>query len=807
MHHSSPGMDATTTEHPRLHTGLPSGILVDTLAVDPKTPDTLYAGLGYTVDGQHPAGGMFKSTDGAGSWRAIGVVGDPICGDGARCRLEECDDNNLVDGDGCDANCTVTRCGNGIATAGEECDDQNSDPTDGCTNACTLCGNGTLTPPEECDDGNRSNTDACTNACLHNLCGDGFRNPATEECDDGGGSNTDDCLNNCTINVCGDGFVNPAVEQCDDGNLANTDACRNNCQANVCGDGFLNPATEQCDDGNLLDGDGCDSNCTPTTCGNGIVTAGEECDDGNRHPYDGCTNTCTICGNRIVTPPEECDDGNTDPFDGCTNACSRCGNGTVTPPERCDDGNLIDGDGCDGDCIGPSCGNGRVDANEECDDGGICVGGAGAGTRCTSQQCPGGDCQTFGGAGCASNCTEETRKIFRWSPGQIQDGALVPGSSGAVIQGSSPLPLAIAGSLTLTTGKPTAGTGGGDVPVVVRAQDFRFAPISVPFQACLCLRAVANPTFGPGNAGTGTIACGAAGLSNVDITTSIEHNTTPIDPTCANGTLEGTCADGICQRSLNAEAVCTSIADCNPAHPSACNGREVTTFSGVGPSGSAVIEVGMTSWIIGDYGRCSIDPTDPRKGRDGIPCTDDDPDRSNTLERYCGGPRLRSYSPRGTGQPCLVSFLPSHLQLRLTTGTARAVVLDANNQPGNAFADDQCNGTPCVTAADGNPFDCEALATDAHDELRDVSLVAAFGTLDNAGLGDTVTTIVLGGPLCGGDCDGDGQATVDELVTLVRIALDNGSVSACDIGDVNHDGQITVDEIIAAVVLTLEGCG
>jgi cysteine-rich repeat protein len=35
---------------------------------------------------------------------------------------EVCDDGNLVSGDGCDLNCTVTACGNGISTfaTGEE---------------------------------------------------------------------------------------------------------------------------------------------------------------------------------------------------------------------------------------------------------------------------------------------------------------------------------------------------------------------------------------------------------------------------------------------------------------------------------------------------------------------------------------------------------------------------------------------------------------------------------------------------------------------------------------------------------------
>ena len=52
---------------------------------------------------------------------------------------------------------------------------------------------------------------------------------------------------------------------------------------------------------------------------------------------------------------------------------------------------------------------------------------------------------------------------------------------------------------------------------------------------------------------------------------------------------------------------------------------------------------------------------------------------------------------------------------------------------------------------------------------------------------------------CAGDCNGDGQVTVDELVTLARIALGVASLSACHPGDTNSDGRITVDEIVAAV--------
>jgi hypothetical protein len=61
-------------------------------------------------------------------------------------------------------------------------------------------------------------------------------------------------------------------------------------------------------------------------------------------------------------------------------------------------------------------------------------------------------------------------------------------------------------------------------------------------------------------------------------------------------------------------------------------------------------------------------------------------------------------------------------------------------------------------------------------------------------------------PNCVGDCTGDGAVTVDELITLVNIALGNSAVSACAVGDANGDGAIRINEIIAAVNNALNGC-
>jgi hypothetical protein len=59
---------------------------------------------------------------------------------------------------------------------------------------------------------------------------------------------------------------------------------------------------------------------------------------------------------------------------------------------------------------------------------------------------------------------------------------------------------------------------------------------------------------------------------------------------------------------------------------------------------------------------------------------------------------------------------------------------------------------------------------------------------------------------CVGDWGGDGTVTVDEILTMVNIALGNLDVSACLAGDANADNQITIDEILAAVNNALNGC-
>ena len=74
-----------------------------------------------------------------------------------------------------------------------------------------------------------------------------------------------------------------------------------------------------------------------------------------------------------------------------------------------------------------------------------------------------------------------------------------------------------------------------------------------------------------------------------------------------------------------------------------------------------------------------------------------------------------------------------------------------------------------------------------------------------AGLG---ASVLLSAPAlaCAGDCNGDGEVTVNELITMVNIALDNQPISACTAGDQDGDGMIAINEIIAGVNKALNGC-
>jgi cysteine-rich repeat protein len=67
-----------------------------------------------------------------------------VCGNGIQNAGEQCDDGNTLNGDSCDANCTLPACGNNILDTGEQCDDGNLINGDGCDSTCNIESSGEL---------------------------------------------------------------------------------------------------------------------------------------------------------------------------------------------------------------------------------------------------------------------------------------------------------------------------------------------------------------------------------------------------------------------------------------------------------------------------------------------------------------------------------------------------------------------------------------------------------------------------------------------------------------------------------------
>jgi cysteine-rich repeat protein/predicted outer membrane repeat protein len=294
-----------------------------------------------------------------------------------------------------------------------------------------------------------------------------------------------------------------------------------------------------------------------------------------------------VCGNGTLDPFEQCDDGNGNDGDLCDANCRRtCGNGRVDPNEVCDDGNHVDGDGCDATCAPSGCGNGVPDGDEDCDDGSICLGGADAGTPCTGPtECASGECRPAGGDGCAANCTQEHAVAVSLKPG-VRDGIeLRPGTSGAILRSgilTIPMPFESA-QLTLRIGR---ARGSGDaIPLVVPSGGLSVAPIPLSTIACLCVQAQADPLFGGGIAGTGSVTCSGA-RSGVDLHTIVDHHTNDTDPQCTRGTVEhaGRCEYAMCVDGSHADQVCRQDEDCGGPHEGVCNGPVLRTAAAARPA-------------------------------------------------------------------------------------------------------------------------------------------------------------------------------------------------------------------------------
>ena len=297
--------------------------------------------------------------------------------------LEECDDDNTTENDGCSKDCKIEK---------EPLLDFTTDPID---NKIYYC-KGTPVPciAKLASDADKTPCLKKYN-CVDAICGNSIPD-GSEQCDDGNQDNIDNCTKTCKKAACGDEIIQTKAtipETCDDGNKIDDDACTNKCAVAACGDWVVSKdkgKEEECDDGNKVVGDGCSDLCknepAPPKCGNGgkpDTKAGEECDDGNKASGDGCSAICKIekgpdtCGNKTLeTPAEECDASVPNSTVPCSKICKKlgtCGDGKKEVGEECDDKNTVGGDGCSEKCLievtPKGCGNGKKAKTEECDDG------------------------------------------------------------------------------------------------------------------------------------------------------------------------------------------------------------------------------------------------------------------------------------------------------------------------------------------------------------------------------------------------------------------------------------------------------
>jgi len=123
-----------------------------------------------------------------------------------------------------------------------------------------------------------------------------------------------------------------------------------------------------------------------------------------------------------------------------------------------------------------------------------------------------------------------------------------------------------------------------------------------------------------------------------------------------------------------------------------------------------------------------------------------------------------------------------------------SIFVSENGGPFTPFVSDTTDTSATFTGQTGKTYAFYSVARDGVGNVESKAPVAE------------ASTRVLGITPCVGDCNNDSSVTVDEVLTLVNIALGNEPIDDCEAGDVNVDRQITVDEVLAAVGSALSGC-
>ncbi|MBI5501397.1 MAG: hypothetical protein HY907_14220 [Deltaproteobacteria bacterium] len=719
------------------------------------------------------------------------------CGDGVVDPGEECDDGNVIDGDGCETDCTYT------CVADAECDDGAFCNGAETCSAAYVCEAGT---PE-------ADLTACTTAdgaggvCRSGLCaaidcGNALVEPG-EDCDDGNAVPGDGCEADCTWSC-------SSVPECDDEVLCNgAETCT---AAHVCEAGppadDLTPCTAASGAAGVCRG----GMCAEVACGNAVVDPGEACDDGNTVNTDSCLSTCVAasCGDGEVWAGYEQCDG--DAARACatscgsagTQSCDACSWSACAPPaETCNGAD----DDCDGQtdegfAVGSACDGGDSDL---CAEGTLSCDASGTGTACsdasgsTLDLCDGSD----------EDCDAASA-----------DGSEDPGV-GASCDGTDS-DLCREGSTSCSGGSIVCGDASGSTTDLCNGLDDDCDPASADGSE--------DPGVGASCDGTdsdlcleGTVAChlGALScndttLSTVDLCNVADDDCDPAsadgseDPrvgascdgtdsdlclegatSCAGGTL--TCGD----TSGSTPDLCNGLDDdCDPASadgsedPAAgvsCDGPDSDLCTeGVRTCSGATLSCSDASGSTVDLCNGADDDCDPvsTDGSEdpgvGVRCDGSDPDTCMEGTQFCSGGSLQCSDPPGSS-PDLCNGIDDD---------CNPSTLDGSGDPLVGVPCDGPDSDRCIegnSACAGGVVLCSDTSPSTPDVCNNADDDCDPSTADGAG-----------DPRVGGACDGpdldscpEGTGSCTAGVFACNDTSGN-SIEVCDMVDNDCDG--TTDE-------------
>jgi len=290
-------------------------------------------------------------------------------------------------------------------------------------------------------------------------------------------------------------------------------------------------------------------------------------------------------------------------------------------------------------------------------------------------------------------------------------------------------------------------------------------------------------------------ACGYPGSPPRDLAADGLLVRVTLAPACGDGRVDAAIGEACDLGARNgADACCDAQCRLRPAGAACAADGSVCTddlCDGVGPecayaANSAACDDGLfcTGADSCGGGTCSVHAGSPCAG------PDDDAD----CRESCDEARGACDAPDPAGSACGAGDSACTEEACDGAGTCVATPRDGPCDDGDACTHgDGCADGLCRAGAPG----CDACQR-----------CAADGRCEGAPCtpSPSPTPTATPAPPCAGDCNADGQVAVDEVVTLVGIALGSAETARCARGDTDGDGGVSISELIAAVNALLDGC-